>query len=765
MSSSMQDPHSPTTTRFTAQFLVIGGGVSGLATSVALRRAGHEVTVLERELSLDQGEASHSGYRMPPNMTKIFYDWGLEGELETVGVDSGCFHVIRLADGATLTLYQKDEELMREVGGVTMSVDRRNLRRVLSSKARALGAQIRMGADVVSVAEDGKSVRLRSGEEIQSDVIIGAGGTNDLIRRTLLEETPDFGRDTDLVLFDAVLSLAAIRDTPALKELLDAQPDAEHVWFGDRHAAILFPISSETAAFHLYAPRLNPQGKGTSDIADFDPTGMEPRVLKLVSMMKPTTTSLHIVEFDPLEDWVHPSSRCVTIGQGAHPFVLGSLQGPAMGVEDAAAFAELFSHLRGEDQIPTFLSAFQEIRRTRCQEICDVDSRNLQEMTRPNSEITRARDLAMQTLYQAGTPLYELRTLDDAQKRWADTWGTYSYNAEDVANEWWHSWGRPQLLLTNPQSIKFDTLDISAFIHDTSPLTILMTSAMFKLCRASRPTNAIRSSTTVARRRMATTASGPTRSSAASKYVLLGTAAASAYTLGALYPVDLFTFISPRVAPPPPPPDHPDAIALVERLEKEINELPALRELRTRFDSAEWYESRPYATLREERRVNNLTAGALRGAGRLAVPPVCWARKNESEAYVFIHVGRGLCGHDGIIHGGLIATLLDETLARTAILNLPEKIGVTANLSINYRAPTKADQFIVIKTRLVELKGRKASVSGVVQDLSGNTLAEAAGIFVQPRYAKLLSAEALHEAMGHPKGHAKDAAKEEASVV
>jgi len=27
-----------------------------------------------------------------------------------------------------------------------------------------------------------------------------------------------------------------------------------------------------------------------------------------------------------------------------------------------------------------------------------------------------------------------------------------------------------------------------------------------------------------------------------------------------------------------------------------------------------------------------------------------------------------------------------------AMLNLPEKIGVTANLSINYRAPTRADQ-------------------------------------------------------------------------
>jgi acyl-coenzyme A thioesterase PaaI-like protein len=39
-------------------------------------------------------------------------------------------------------------------------------------------------------------------------------------------------------------------------------------------------------------------------------------------------------------------------------------------------------------------------------------------------------------------------------------------------------------------------------------------------------------------------------------------------------------------------------------------------------------------------------------------------KKDESEACVFVHLGRGLCGHDGIVHGGLLATLLDEALAR-----------------------------------------------------------------------------------------------------
>jgi len=82
-------------------------------------------------------------------------------------------------------------------------------------------------------------------------------------------------------------------------------------------------------------------------------------------------------------------------------------------------------------------------------------------------------------------------------------------------------------------------------------------------------------------------------------------------------------------------------------------------------DADEWYETRPYQAFPEERRVNNLTAGALRGPGKLALYPLIRAKKDESESAVFLHLGRGVCGHDGIVHGGLLATLLDETLART----------------------------------------------------------------------------------------------------
>ncbi|KAF8639387.1 hypothetical protein AX17_001543 [Amanita inopinata Kibby_2008] len=225
----------------------------------------------------------------------------------------------------------------------------------------------------------------------------------------------------------------------------------------------------------------------------------------------------------------------------------------------------------------------------------------------------------------------------------------------------------------------------------------------------------------------------------------------TAYTLGSIYPPQTLTLLFPHPSPgPPSDPTDPTSLAYTHTLETQLQTNPLLQSLRSQLDSNDWYETRPYVNFPEERRVNNLTAGALRGPGKLAVPPIVRAKRDESESWVFVHLGRGLCGHDGIVHGGLLATLLDETLARTAISNFPEKVGVTANLALNYRAPTQADQIVVIRTKLEDLQGRKARVSGRVEDLNGTLLVEASATFVQPRYAKLLNSGVIKQAMGEP---------------
>ncbi|KAB5588890.1 Glycoside hydrolase family 13 protein [Ceratobasidium theobromae] len=212
----------------------------------------------------------------------------------------------------------------------------------------------------------------------------------------------------------------------------------------------------------------------------------------------------------------------------------------------------------------------------------------------------------------------------------------------------------------------------------------------------------------------------------------------ASYVAGSLYPPTTLQLINPPPAPPAPALGTEEAIIYTTALEERLQNLDIVREFRGKEG---WYESRPFQNYPEERRRHTLTSGTLRGPGKLALPPLVFAKEDEAEAIAIVHVGRSMCGHDGIVHGGLLATLLDEALGRNALLNLPARVGVTANLSINYRAPARADQFIVIHTRLDKANGRKVNVSGSISSAeSKEVLTEATALFVQPKYAHLLNA-------------------------
>lgn len=172
-------------------------------------------------------------------------------------------------------------------------------------------------------------------------------------------------------------------------------------------------------------------------------------------------------------------------------------------------------------------------------------------------------------------------------------------------------------------------------------------------------------------RRASTSAPSRAPSSAPSAFWrrarLVGAAAALSgvsYYVGALYPPELAHLLSPRPAPPPPHPESLAALAHAAELEAELDALAPLRAHRAASDAGEWYEARPYLNVPEDRRAHSLTAGTLKGPGKIAISPLVRARHDAKENWMFIHVGRALCGHEGVIHGGLLATLLDESLAR-----------------------------------------------------------------------------------------------------
>ncbi|GAA6025203.1 hypothetical protein JCM11491_004862 [Sporobolomyces phaffii] len=243
----------------------------------------------------------------------------------------------------------------------------------------------------------------------------------------------------------------------------------------------------------------------------------------------------------------------------------------------------------------------------------------------------------------------------------------------------------------------------------------------------------------------------------------------------------LVNLVFPLPTPHPPPPASPEAEHHAQQLERALWDLAVVRALQAEMvesaapasptagppgaDSVapaaggaaalepppaprlvpRWKVSRPYAATPAG--PHSLSGYALRGPHRFAIPPVVFTSPDLKEAVFVLHVGKGLCGHEGVVHGGLLATVLDESLGRTALLNLPTNIGVTATLNLKYKKPTFADQYIVIKTRLVAHKGRKAWVEGTIESTDGERLVEAEALFVEPKMARFLNNSSVREAL------------------
>ena len=173
-------------------------------------------------------------------------------------------------------------------------------------------------------------------------------------------------------------------------------------------------------------------------------------------------------------------------------------------------------------------------------------------------------------------------------------------------------------------------------------------------------------------------------------------------------------------------------------INEHIHNHPLSRSLRA---DPVWAESRPHLRYPASQRKHSLTAATLIGPGKIPVPPLVFLEEGKSLVSMS-YLSTDLCGHMGIIHGGLLATLLDEGLARCGFSALPNNIGVTANLNINYRHPAPAGSYVVLKAELTKVEGRKVWVKGRIEMLGetvepGKLLVEAEALFIEPTYAKV----------------------------
>jgi len=85
-------------------------------------------------------------------------------------------------------------------------------------------------------------------------------------------------------------------------------------------------------------------------------------------------------------------------------------------------------------------------------------------------------------------------------------------------------------------------------------------------------------------------------------------------------------------------------------------------------------------------------------------------------------------GGPGFLHGGIIATILDEAMSKAS--RFSNVRAVTAELTIEYLRPIRVDQEIVVAGFNVRREGRQLYHEGEIRSVHGDLLARGRARFV-----------------------------------
>ncbi|MFD4506788.1 FAD-dependent oxidoreductase [Streptomyces sp. NPDC058457] len=320
----------------TPTVLVIGGGASGSAVTVLLRRSGIPVDLIEARP--DWNAATGSGITLQGNALRVLRELGVWDQVRASGYAFGSLGVT--APDGTVLFVAEDIRTGGEDLPATLGMQRPRLQRILIDAVRASGAGIRLGttAEILDQDAEGVSVRFSDGTTGRYDLVIAADGLNSATRAAI--GVTDKPEPTGM----AIWRVAAPRPQSVTRTDL--------AYGGPAYIAGYCPTSESTVYAYVV--------EACRDRAAIDPAAYADEMRRLARGYGgawPEITA-HITDpkkvnytwFDRLlvEGSWH-RGRVVLIGDAAHCCPPTLAQGAAMSLEDALVLAELLGAGRDWD--------------------------------------------------------------------------------------------------------------------------------------------------------------------------------------------------------------------------------------------------------------------------------------------------------------------------------------------------------------------------------------------------------------------------------
>jgi 3-hydroxybenzoate 6-monooxygenase len=334
--------------------LVVGGGIGGLATVLALARAGRTVHVVEKEPQF--GEIG-AGLQLAPNAVHVLERLGLMGEIGKHAVFPNRLVWMDALDETRITYVDLGTPFHRRYGHPYLVMHRGDLLNVLLEACRAEARITLEAAREVRAIEDlGEAARVRfaDGTVYETDLLIGADGLWSTVRGAVVTDTP------------IAEPYVAYRGTIPMERMSrHAGLDNVVMWVGPDMHFVQYPVRrgelyNQVAVFK--SRRYKPQSDDWGTVEELDA-----HYAQTCEYVRSSLTLMWrdkrwpMLDRPPILRW--RQNRIVLMGDAAHAMLQYIAQGACQAIEDAQALADCLA--RAPADIPAALAAYESARTLR----------------------------------------------------------------------------------------------------------------------------------------------------------------------------------------------------------------------------------------------------------------------------------------------------------------------------------------------------------------------------------------------------------------
>lgn len=316
-----------------AQVIIVGGGIAGLTTALALSHVGISSLVLERSNYEDE---SGAGIQLTPNATRVLFHLGLERPLVEVSYEPQILETRHWKTGKVLRRIPLQEIVSQYCSYPYLQIQRSELVRVLRGECeKRKQIELMSQVDVAEVEQSKNTVNLYSSQgKFVAQMVVGADGTHSTISRYLGNtEEPKFSK---WQAWRTVLQLPS-SDVHDLSNT--------NVWCGPTGHIVHYPVNTQRTYNFVFVTKssetLSSKWKQTASISElreyFD--GWHREVNEIIEQI----SERHLFRWGLFHharmqmSWNH--DRVVLLGDAIHTTMPFLAQGAALAIEDAVAIA------------------------------------------------------------------------------------------------------------------------------------------------------------------------------------------------------------------------------------------------------------------------------------------------------------------------------------------------------------------------------------------------------------------------------------------